>query len=256
MLSKGFILSALQSHMRRAAAAGRRTEQVGPFLATFSPGSTNPFLNYAIPDDGARPSRSDVDRLTGTYERLDLLPRVEFLVDTAPDASDALLAAGWSVERRIPVMLCPPGSVVMPAVPAGIELVVPSRDDEFHGLLAAQWEAFDQPVNVSADDVAKAGDRLRAGGFAVLARDAVTGEAAGGGVAEAVADGTSEVAGIGVRSGFRRRGLGAAITAFLTAAVHDAGGRTVFLTPAGVTEQRLYERVGYVPAGDMVHLSR
>jgi hypothetical protein len=29
----------------------------------------------------------------------------------------------------------------------------------------------------------------------------------------------------------------------------------VFLTPAGVPEQRLYERVGYVPAGAMVHLS-
>src|SRR3712207_645953 len=54
---KGYpILSALQSHMRRAAANGRVLEQVGPFLATFSPESGNPFLNYAIPDDGAHPS--------------------------------------------------------------------------------------------------------------------------------------------------------------------------------------------------------
>jgi ribosomal protein S18 acetylase RimI-like enzyme len=248
-------LSALQSHMRLAAAAGRATEQIGPFLATFSPDSTNPFLNYAIPDDGARPSRSDVDGLTHAYQRRELLPRVEFLADTAPDAETALLAAGWSVERRIPVMLCPPEAGVALPAPAGIELLVPDSDDELRGMLAAQYEAFDQPVIVPDADIAKARERIRAGGFAVLARDATTGEAAGGGAAEAVVDGTSEVAGIGVRSAFRRRGIGAAMTAFLTGAVHEAGGRTVFLTPAGVPEQRLYARVGYAPAGDMLHLS-
>jgi ribosomal protein S18 acetylase RimI-like enzyme len=241
--------------MRRAAAAGRTTERVGPFLATFSPDSTSPYLNYAVPDDGARPSPSDVDALASAYQRRDLLPRVEFLVDTAPDTETALLAAGWSVERRIPVMLCPPGSVSMRSAPAGIELVVPS-DDEFRGMLAAQFEAFGQAADVSDADVVKARGRLQAGGFAVLARDAVTGETAGGGVAEAVVNGTSEVAGIGVRPAFRRRGIASAVTAFLTEAVHDAGGRTVFLTPAGVPEQRLYARVGYQAAGAMVHLSR
>jgi ribosomal protein S18 acetylase RimI-like enzyme len=248
-------LSALQSHMRRAAAAGRSTEQVGPFLATFTAGSTNPYVNYAIPDDGASPSRSDVDGLVDAYRRRELSPRVEFLVDTAPAAEVALLDAGWSVERRIPVMSCPPGTVVGPAPVAGIELVVPTSDDEIRGMLEAQFEAFEDAVDISAADVEKARERIRAGGFAVLARDVETGAAAGGGVAEAVVDGTSEVAGIGVRPRFRRRGLGGAITAFLTAAAHEAGGRTVFLTPAGVPEQRLYERVGYVPAGMMLHLS-
>lgn len=242
--------------MRRAAAAGRATEQVGPFLATFTADSSNPYLNYAIPDDGASPSPSDVDDLVSAYRRRELVPRVEFLADTAPAAEAALLAAGWSVERRIPVMLCPPGAAVGPAPVAGVELVVPVADAELRGMIEAQFEAFDEVVDISATDIAKARERIRAGGFAVLARDVATGAAAGGGVAEAVVDGTSEVAGIGVRPAFRRRGLGAAITAFLTRAVHDAGGETVFLTPAGVPEQRLYERVGYVPAGMMLHLTR
>jgi ribosomal protein S18 acetylase RimI-like enzyme len=241
--------------MRRSAAAGRSTEQVGPFLATFSADSTSPFFNYAIPDDGARPSPSDVDALSGAYRRRDLLPRVEFLVDTAPAAEHALLAAGWSVERRIPVMLCPPGSAVALPPPAGIELVVPGTDDEIRGLLLSQYEAFGEPHEVTADEIASTRERLRAGGFAVLARDAATGEPAGGGVAEAIVDGTTEVAGIGVRPAFRRRGIAAALTAFLTAAVHGAGARTAFLTPAGVPEQRLYARAGYSPAGEMLHLS-
>jgi ribosomal protein S18 acetylase RimI-like enzyme len=239
--------------MRRAAAAGRTTEQVGPFLATFSPDSDNPFLNYAIPDDGAEPSRSDVDDLVRAYRRRSLAPRVEFLVDTAPAAETALVDAGWSLERRIPVMLCP--SVITPAPVPGIELLVPSGDDEIRGMLSAQQSAFDEDETVSDAAVAKARGRILGGGFAVAARDVATGVIAGGGVAEAVVDGTAEVAGIGVRSPFRRRGIGGAMTAFLTAAVHAAGGRTVFLTPAGVNEQRMYARVGYEPAGAMVHLS-
>ncbi|MDQ3789373.1 MAG: GNAT family N-acetyltransferase [Actinomycetota bacterium] len=240
--------------MRRAAAAGRSTEQVGPFLATFSPDSANPFLNYAIPDDGAQPSSSDVDALTEAYARRDLLPRVEFMAETAPAAEQALLVAGWSVERRIPVMLCPPGSAVTIPAPAGVELLVPGTDEEIRGMLVAQYEAFGEPTDVPDTEVEKTRERLRAGGFAVLAR--VAGEPAGGGVAEAIVDGTTEVAGIAVREPYRRRGIGAAVTAFLTAAVHEAGARTVFLTPAGVPEQRMYARVGYAPAGDMVHLSR
>lgn len=249
-------MSALQSHMRRSAAAGRATERVGPFLATYSAGSTNPFLNYAVPDDGAEPSGTDVAALAAAYRRRSLLPRVEFLVDTAPAAETALLDAGWSIERRIPVMLCPPGSAAPPASIDGVELVVPTSDDEIRAMIEAQYEAFGQPgTEVTAEEVADSRERLRAGGFAVLAREAATGAAAGGGIAEAVVEGTAEVGGIAVREAYRRRGIGAAITAFLTRAVHAAGGRTVFLTPAGVTEQRLYERVGYVPAGMMVHLS-
>ena len=148
-----------------------------------------------------------------------------------------------------------PGSAVATPTPAGIELVVPESDDEIRDMMAVQFTAFgDEPV-ITAETVATTRGRLRDGGFAVLARDAGTGVAAGGGVAEAVVDGTTEVAGIGVLADFRRRGIGAALTAFLTTAVHSAGAHTVFLTPAGVPEQRIYSRVGFQPAGDMLHLS-
>lgn len=242
--------------MRQAAADGRAIEQVGPFLATFSLDSDNPFLNYAVPDDGARPTPSDVDALTDAYRGRELLPRVEYLAETAPELENVLLGAGWRIERRIPVMLCPPAAAVDTPAPAGFELLVPTTDEEFRGLIAAQFEAFEQPGEVTADAIAKSRAAVQDGGFAVLAREIATGAAAGGGVAEAVVSATSEVAGIAVRPEFRKRGLGGAITAFLTAQAHAAGGRTVFLTPAGPTEQRMYERVGYQPAGDMLHISR
>lgn len=244
-------MSALQNHIRRAAAEGRATERVGPFLATFSPRGDSPFLNYAVPDDDARPTEADVAALSAAYRERNLLPRLEFLAATAPAAEAALLAAGYTVERRIPVMLCPPGALVVPPAPDGVELVVPESDEDFTGLLTAQHEAFEDDGPMDPDGARAWLDK---GGLSVLARDARTGEPAGGGSAEPVVEGTTEVAGIGVRTPYRRRGVGAAITAWLTGAVHNRGAHTAFLTPAGYDEQRLYARVGYQPAGDMVHL--
>ena len=244
-------MSALQAHIRRAAASGRTTERIGPFLATFSRDSDNPYLNYAVPDDEARPTAADVAGLTAAYRNRNLVPRLEFLAATAPEADVALRAAGYAVERRIPVMLCPPGALVPPPAPDGIELVVPESDVDFVGMMTAQQEAFEDTGPV---DAGNARAWLEKGGQYVYARDARTREPAGGGMAEAVVDGTTEVAGIGVRAAFRRRGIGSAITAWLTGAVHDRGAHTVFLTPAGTDEQRMYARVGYQPAGDMVHL--
>jgi GNAT superfamily N-acetyltransferase len=240
-------VTALQSHIRRAAAAGRTTERIGPFLATFSPNSANPFLNYAVPDDEAHPTAADVAALTAAYRRRNLVPRLEFLAATAPEAEQALRAAGYEVERRIPVMLCPPDALITPPPPAGIELLAPKSDVDIRGMVTAQHEAFGDPA--PPEDA-----RLPTEGFHVYARDANTGEPVGGGMAEPVVDGTTEVAGIAVRKPYRRRGAGAAITAWLTAAAHEQGAHTVFLTPAGRDEQRLYARVGYQPADDMLHL--
>jgi predicted GNAT family acetyltransferase len=112
----------------------------------------------------------------------------------------------------------------------------------------AQFEAFGDQGEPDVAGARKSKD------FRVYARDARTGEPVGGGMAEAVVAGTTEVAGIAVREPYRRRGAGAAITAWLTAAVHERGAHTVFLTPAGVNEQRVYARVGYQAADDMLHL--
>lgn len=242
----------MQSYLRRSAASGRSTAHVGPFLATFSSESTNPFLNYAIPDEGAEPTAAEVAALTAAYRERDLLPRLEFLGDTAPAAEAALLAAGYEVERRVPLMRCP--VVHRPPNPVGIDLVVPGSADDLAGLVDAQHEAFDVPP-ATPEEIDKAWQSLRRGGFAVLARDLATGATVGGGAAEAITDGTTEVAGIAVRVSHRRRGIGAAITAFLAGAVHAQGAHTVFLTPAGVPEQRIYASVGFEPTEDMIHLS-
>lgn len=242
----------IQAYIRRTAAAGRDIEQIGPFLATFSRNSSSPFLNYAIPDAGARPTRDDVAALAAAYERRGLIPRLEYLPKLAPDVESALLAGGFTVTDRLPLMACADSEATGQPVPAGIELVVPGTDEELRNLIDAQREAFGESEPAGDADVAGYRRQLSTGGLAVLARDAVTGEPAGGGTCTPISDGVTEIGGIAVRPAFRNRGVGAAITAYLTAAAHRAGAGTAFLTPAGEPQERIYRRVGFDTIDEVV----
>jgi GNAT superfamily N-acetyltransferase len=245
----------LQSYIRETAVRGREVERFGPFLATFSRNSGNPFLNYAIPDAGARPSVSDVDALIAAYRKRGLVPRLEFLTESAPDVEAVLTEAGFTLERRVPLMVCPPGALAAPPPADGFDLLTPESDAEFAAMISAQNEAYGEAASATAEAVEHSRDLLNRGGFAMLARDSATGEAAGGVIATALLDGCTELAGLGVRAAYRRRGLGAALSAAITRDAHAQGARTVFLTPAGEPEERMYATIGYRPAGECVHLS-
>ena len=110
------------------------------------------------------------------------------------------------------------------------------------------------PDPITPESLAGRRKMIADGGLAVLARHVESGDGAGGGLATPMAEGTIEVAGFGVRAKYRRRGLAAALTAYLTSAAHDRGAHTVFLTPAGVPEERIYAKVGFRPAGSFVNL--
>jgi ribosomal protein S18 acetylase RimI-like enzyme len=245
----------IQAYVRRTAADGRDTEQIGPFLATFSRDSTNPFLNYAIPDADARPTPDEVAALFAAYEKRGLVPRLEYLPKIAPEVEAALLAGGFTVDDRLPLMACADGEARAQPVPAGIELLAPATDQDLLDMVDAQREAFDEPEQAGDADVASARRALEAGGLAVLARDVATGEPAGGGVCTPISDGVGEVAGIGVRPKFRRRGIAAAITSYLTAEAHRSGADTAFLTPAGENEERIYRRAGFHTVDEIVFIS-
>jgi ribosomal protein S18 acetylase RimI-like enzyme len=249
-------MCAVQSYIRATAIEGREVERIGPFLATFTARSANPFLNYAIPDDGARPSKSDVAGLTAAFERRRLIPRLEFLTGAAPSVEAVLVENGYALERRVPLMICPSGAVVAQPAPGGIELLIPESDAELSGMISAQDEAFGEPGTVSAESLQNRRDQLERGGLAVLARACATGESAGGALGTPLIDGTTEVVGVGVRAKYRHRGIGAALTEFLTRTAFERDAWTVFLTPDGVPEERLYARVGFRPAGECVHLRR
>jgi GNAT superfamily N-acetyltransferase len=253
----------LQQYLRGAASRDRDVERVGPFLATFDPHSTIPYLSYAIPDDGARPTLADVAALVEAYARHDRIPRLEYLPVAAPHVEAALVAGGFAVEARLPVMVCEEGAAADLAPADGIAIEVPVTDADLRGLRDAQHAAFgDVAADADADAAADAGElarqraRLADGGLALLARDLRTGAVVGGGVATVPGDGVTEVAGIGVLASHRRRGIAGAITAGLARAAHAAGTTTVWLAPGDDGAHRVYTRAGFTEATTQVHLSR
>jgi ribosomal protein S18 acetylase RimI-like enzyme len=248
-------MSAIQTYVRKTAPRGRETEKVGPFLATYSRGTKHPMLNYAIPDDGARPSAAEIDALTGAYRRRGLLPRLEYFTDVAPDLEKLLVGAGYSLERRVALMTCDPAGLVGHPAPAGYVVREPETGEDHRRMRSAQNSAYGEPAEATDEDVEKALKGKADGVTSALVEDLATGEIVGGGVALEIVDGTTEVAGIGVLETHRGRGLAAAITAFLTRDAHAKGAHTAFLTPGDGEIQRIYARVGYRPAGECVHLS-
>ncbi|OLZ55770.1 N-acetyltransferase [Amycolatopsis coloradensis] len=245
-------MRALQSYIRVTAAKFRETERIGPFLATYYLEADSPFLNYAIPDDGAVPTSDDVTRLTEAFRMRGLVPRLEFLTEAVPAAEAVLVKGGYTLERRVPLMICTPEQLVKQPKPAGITLVDPKTADELRKMIRAQNLAFgeadpDQHLEPSPDQLS--GETL-----SVMAV-AETGEVVGGGVATAILDGATEIAGIGVIEGYRSRGIAAAMTAHLTRVAHSRGGYSVFLTPGAGQAERVYGRVGFRTSAECVHLS-
>ncbi|WP_410662637.1 GNAT family N-acetyltransferase [Amycolatopsis sp. lyj-84] len=245
-------IDALQSYIRTTAANFRETERIGPFLATFTTGNDHMFLNYAIPDNGGKPTAQDVAKLTEAFRARGLTPRLEFLTEAAPEAEAVLVEGGYTLERRIPLMVCPPGRVVGQPVPGGIALKTPVTPAELRLMIRAQTVAFGEPD--PGEHAEPSSSQLNGDTISVMAVTE-TGECVGGGVATAVLDGASEIAGIGVLDGYRQRGIAAALTEHLAREAHARGGESVFLTPGAGQAERVYGRVGFETVAECVHLS-
>lgn len=122
--------------------------------------------------------------------------------------------------------------------------------------VTAQNEAYgDGDLPPSPEDGKRLRSSLTAGGIAVLARVAATGEPAGAGVCSVPGDQTTEIAGIGVRVPFRRRGIAGALTTRLVREAFDAGVTVAFLMAAHEEEARIYTRAGFAPTGEILHIS-
>jgi ribosomal protein S18 acetylase RimI-like enzyme len=201
---------------------------------------------------------ADVTALVAAFREIARIPRLEYVVSSAPDLEQQLVAAGFAVEARHDYLVCSPDSLVVPAVPAGIEMVEPATDDERADLAAAQGEAFGGEVNVTPADVARMRRNQDNGAVVLLARVGVPDGASycvGGGQASAPAAGTSEVAGIAVREAYRRRGIAGAVTASITERLFAKGLDAAWLEASGQESWRVYERVGYVATGKRLYIA-
>jgi len=252
-------------------ARGREdNEACGPFHIGFDAENELIYLNYAVPEAGASPSSEDIAALVAAFEKRSRTPRLEFATAGAPDVEPALLAAGFSVEHRMPFMIATAESLVAVPQPDGVEIVVFTQadaetvpDEALRGIALVQHEAYEESTPTEEElDSSVPGMRaqLEHGGTYVLARGAAgsadAGAPMGGGALAVPRVGTTEVGGVAVMDQYRRRGIGAAVTHRLTQVGFDSGLECLWLTPAGVDQQRLYLTMGYRSGGDMLFISK
>ena len=247
------MLTELQRYLRAAASRGRTTARVGPFLVTISESTDHPFLNYAIPDDGAQPSPEDVRALVAAFAARARVPRLEYLEPSAPASLAALVAGGFAVEGRLQAMTAE-RAVEVP-VPAGYSIAAPATDEDLAAMLDAQQAAYGELGMSGAEQLAASRESQAAGGIALAIRHDATATIVGGGIATPPrGSGFTEISSIAVAQQHRRRGLATALAAQLTRCALAAGVRTAFLTPADDEVARLYERAGYERIGRMLHV--
>ncbi|MFH9616915.1 GNAT family N-acetyltransferase [Streptomyces pratensis] len=245
--------TAIQNYARTLTLRSPDHYRVGPFTVRHNPGWDLKFANYAIPDQDAEPTAQEVTDLVGAFRSRDRLPRLEFLPAWAPAVEPALLAAGFTVENRAPVMACTADGLFTPKPVDGLRIAEPVTADEFAAAAAVQHTGFGGEGGPDDGEIAWLRGATAGGGVSALAT--VAGLPAGAGGCSAPADGIGELAGLAVAGGFRRRGVGAALSAWLTRTAFDRGFTTVWLEPGGPDVERIYASIGYRRAGEKLNIS-
>ena len=238
--------AAVQGFLRARARGG---VQVGPFSILFSPGDRSLHANYAIPADAVRPTVADIAALEDAFRTRKRTPRLEYASSAAPEVEAALLAAGFEVELRPPLMTCRAGGA---SAPESFALALVEEPEHLAQAVTVAAEAFGgQPAHAQWLMTAVA-----RGGHVLLGHDRASGEPAGTGAFLRPLGGVTEVVGIGVRPAFRRRGLAQAMTASLADAAFEAGCHMAFLSAAGEAQSEIYARAGFIRRAPMLFISK
>nr|WSW67269.1 GNAT family N-acetyltransferase [Streptomyces sp. NBC_00995] len=243
----------VQTHARTLTLNSPDHVRVGPFVIRHHPNWSLKYANYAIPDQGAEPTPRDLGALIAAFRELDRMPRLEFLPTWAPAVEPALLAAGFTVENRAPLLACAPGALQPPKPVEGLMVAEPATDAEFDAAALVQHLGYGGTGEPEGGEAQWLRDAAAGGGVAALAT--VDGTPAGAGGCSVPVDGLSELAGLAVTADFRRRGIGAALSAHLTETAFARGCRVVWLEPGDADVERIYASIGYRRVGEKLNIS-
>jgi ribosomal protein S18 acetylase RimI-like enzyme len=247
---------ALLVHAYSRSLAGRSNNHMGgPFAVLFSERNPSPHANYAIPLDFAEPSPDEVAALIAAFRARERQPRLEFAPSAAPKLEEALLAAGFTVELRPPMMTRRPTPVVPTLELEGFDIAPAETDQDLLDHATVQNAAFGGLSPAGQADIVGFRRSLRRGGYVLVAHCRETGAAAGAGAFMPPQNGVTEVTGIAVAERFRRRGLAEAMTGVLAEQAFRAGCSMAFLSAAGEAQSAIYARAGFVRRSPMAYMS-
>lgn len=242
-------------HAQLHASAGQNLQAVAvpPFVCYFHPTETAVFANYAIP---SQPIDGNIDdalaAVIDTFRQRQRTPRFEYLQPFAPALAQILEAKGFVREMESYLMVCQPPMVRPVAVDPAVTIRLLGGEGEEtavkQAFVTVQARAFggdDQPTVTAAS--AEAHWRQFAGVGKFMAW--WNGEPVGAGSLTQPHKGVAEVAGIATLAGYRKRGVGTAVTHRITTHAFAAGLDTLFLTAGDEQAGRVYVQVGFQHIG-------
>ncbi|WP_026868378.1 GNAT family N-acetyltransferase [Inquilinus limosus] len=244
------LLERLVPNTLAAATEGRQRIDVGPFALFVSGASDDPIQSFAVPVVPAPDWRPAVAGLHRAFDAAGRRFRIEFFRELHPALSPTLYAMGYQREMEAPLMALH-RDAWRPAPDGPARLLTAEDEAAIDGLMLVQREAFNQPL----DDAGEADFRIRLRrGLACGSRQAalarIDGVPAASGLLLIGGD-TAELAAVGTRPAFRRRGLAEAVCRRLLAA-YFAGGELAWLSAAAGAEP-LYAKLGFRPVGTQLN---
>ena len=256
-----FVLEQIDAYCDAAPRLGARPQAVGSLVLFVNEGPGWPY--YARPRRGAGPpSADDVAETRARQRQLGVPEAFEWIDELSPGLAGIARAAGLEV-REHPLMIFRGEKVAARRAPEGVELRLATPEDDLgllgsvaavgfaHGGTAVGQAGLDELTTLAAGRPVAAvefeRERLRIGAT-VLAVAFLAGTPVASGMHQPVGS-VSEIVGVATLPAFRRRGLGAALTALLVEDARARGLGTVFLSAGSEEIARLYGSLGFARIG-------
>jgi ribosomal protein S18 acetylase RimI-like enzyme len=253
-------LRRIDAYLDAAPRTGARTETIGPWTLFLNEG--HGWRYYARPTLGASGVTAEtIDAVRARQRALAQPEALEWIRELTPEVGPAATATGMRVIDH-PLMVLS-RDVEIPAASEGVDVAIVDADDDLAVLSAVAEVGFASPgtdpgepgaaaastaaARQSPDTIAFQRGRMLAG-LTVAAAARVSGVVAAVGWHQPL-DGASEIVGVATLPAFRRRGLGAAVTAALVADALERGTELVFLSADDDVVARVYARVGFERIG-------
>jgi GNAT superfamily N-acetyltransferase len=226
----------------------RHVVEAPPFVALLATSGPD-LLSYAVAAHPGQPVRevgSALPVLRAAFGKTRL--RFELVAEASPGAVETLLAEGLVLIRQYPLLTARASEVELPKSVDHVTVSVVGTREEATQAREIAAVAFGQAIE--SDE----GPPVPTEGGTVLAR--VGGEPVAVASWTPVADGVTEIVGVATLPGFRRRGIGALVTAHTVRAAATLAGVTLpWLTPGDSGADRVYRRIGFSPVATAVHLA-
>jgi ribosomal protein S18 acetylase RimI-like enzyme len=250
------LLSRIETYYDAVPRSAARVEEIPPFVLFIKEGSG--WSYYARAQIGATHfTADDVGRVRARQREIGAPESFEWVAQTSPGLRAAAQDAGLSVTDHPLLVLVDPSATV--AVPSGVTIRLATPEDDPGLLRAVANVGFSFPGTESDEAGTADVERARAGasperdafereriarGLTVMAVAEMDGHPIAVGSHQPVGE-VTEIVGVATLPAFRRRGIGAALTTYLTVDARARGCEIVFLSAGDDAVARVYERVGF-----------